>query len=450
MLPLEPGCHISRGITARTVLFALCPPWASSSRGRRGATGTAEFSHILLGCLQVVAIGVCGNLTKISYCWMLLRTAQSGAKPAFTFAGRALGSLADLATDWQDFPQMNINNDVVEAIGNTPLIKLKRASEQTGCTILGKAEFMNPGQSVKDRAALFIIEDAVRSGRLRPGGVIVEGTAGNTGIGLALVGNALGFRSVIVIPDTQSQEKKDMLRLCGAELVEVPAVPYANPNNYVKVSGRLADQLAKSEPNGAIWANQFDNVANRDGHLQTTGPEIWNQTDGKVDGFACAVGTGGTLAGVGIALKERNRSIKIALADPFGAALYSYYTTGVLKSEGSSITEGIGQGRITKNMEGAPIDIAYQIPDAEAVALIFDLLEHEGLCLGGSSGINIAGAIRLARELGPGHTIVTVLTDYGTRYQTKLFNPEFLRSKGLPVPSWLERRSTLKVPFETP
>jgi cysteine synthase A len=345
---------------------------------------------------------------------------------------------------------MQIRNGIAEAIGNTPLIKLKRASEQTGCTILGKAEFMNPGQSVKDRAALFIIEDAVRSGRLRPGGVIVEGTAGNTGIGLALVGNALGFRSVIVIPDTQSQEKKDTLRLCGAELVEVPAVPYSNPNNYVKVSGRLADQLAKSEPNGAIWANQFDNVANRDGHLQTTGPEIWDQTDGKVDGFTCAVGTGGTLAGVGIALKERNRSIKIALADPFGAALYSYYTTGALKSEGSSITEGIGQGRITKNMEGAPIDIAYQIPDAEAVALIFDLLEHEGLCLGGSSGINVAGAIRLARDLGPGHTIVTVLTDYGTRYQTKLFNPEFLRSKGLPVPSWLERRSTVKVPFETP
>jgi cysteine synthase len=345
---------------------------------------------------------------------------------------------------------MQIRNGIVEAIGNTPLIKLKRASEQTGCTILGKAEFMNPGQSVKDRAALFIIEDAVRSGRLRPGGVIVEGTAGNTGIGLALVGNALGFRSVIVIPDTQSQEKKDTLRLCGAELVEVPAVPYANPNNYVKVSGRLADQLAKSEPNGAIWANQFDNVANRDGHLQTTGPEIWNQTDGKVDGFTCAVGTGGTLAGVGIALKERNRSVKIALADPFGAALYSYYTTGVLKSEGSSITEGIGQGRITKNMEGAPIDIAYQIPDDEAVALIFDLLEHEGLCLGGSSGINVAGAIRLARDLGPGHTIVTVLTDYGTRYQTKLFNPEFLHSKGLPVPAWLERRSTLKIPFEKP
>jgi cysteine synthase len=345
---------------------------------------------------------------------------------------------------------MQIRNGIAEAIGNTPLIKLKRASEQTGCTILGKAEFMNPGQSVKDRAALFIIEDAVRSGRLRPGGVIVEGTAGNTGIGLALVGNALGFRSVIVIPDTQSQEKKDALRVCGAELVEVPAVPFSNPNNYVKLSGRLADQLAKSEPNGAIWANQFDNVANRDGHVQTTGPEIWNQTDGKVDGFTCAVGTGGTLAGVGIALKERNRSIKIALADPFGAALYSYYTTGVLKSEGSSITEGIGQGRITKNLEGAPVDFAYQIPDEEAVALVFDLLEHEGLCLGGSSGINVAGAIRLARDLGPGHTIVTVLTDYGTRYQTKLFNPEFLRGKGLPVPSWLERRSALKVPFETP
>jgi len=343
---------------------------------------------------------------------------------------------------------MEIRNGIAEAIGNTPLIKLKRASEQTGCTILGKAEFMNPGQSVKDRAALFIIEDARKSGQLRPGGVIVEGTAGNTGIGLALVGNALGFRSVIVIPDTQSQEKKDTLRLCGAELVEVPAVPYANPNNYVKVSGRLAEQLAKSEPHGAIWANQFDNVANRDGHVQTTGPEIWNQTDGRVDGFTCAVGTGGTLAGVGIALKERNKSIKIALADPLGAALYSYYTTGVLKSEGSSITEGIGQSRITMNLEGAPIDIAYLIADAEAVAIIFDLLENEGLCLGGSSGINVAGAIRLARDLGPGHTVVTILADYGTRYQTRLFNPEFLRSKGLPVPSWLERGSTLKVPFE--
>jgi cysteine synthase len=343
---------------------------------------------------------------------------------------------------------MQIRHGIVEAIGNTPLIRLERASAATGCTILGKAEFMNPGQSVKDRAALFIIEDAVQKGSLRPGGVIVEGTAGNTGIGLALVGNALGYRSVIVIPETQSEEKKDTLRLCGAELVEVPAVPYSNPNNYVKLSGRLAEQLARSEPNGAIWANQFDNVANRQGHVATTGPEIFQQTDGRVDGFVCAVGTGGTLAGVGIALKERNPKVKIALADPLGAALYSFYTTGTLKSEGSSITEGIGQGRITKNLEGAPIDLAFQIPDDEAVPLIFDLLEHEGLCLGGSSGINVAGAIRLAKELGPGHTIVTVLADYGTRYQSKLFNPEFLRSKGLPVPSWLERPSSLKIPFE--
>src|SRR6267142_5674128 len=343
---------------------------------------------------------------------------------------------------------MQIRNGIVEAIGNTPLIKLKRASEQTGCTILGKAEFMNPGQSVKDRAALFIIEDAVRNGRLRPGGVIVEGTAGNTGIGLALVGNALGFRSVIVIPDTQSQEKKDMLRLCGAELVEVPAVPYSNPNNYVKVSGRLAEQLARTETNGAIWANQFDNVANRRGHAETTGPEIWEQTDHKVDGFVCAVGTGGTLAGVAIALKARKKDVRIALADPKGAALYSYYTAGVLKSEGSSITEGIGQGRITKNLEDAPIDTAYQIPDEEAVPVIFDLLEHEGLCMGGSTGINVAGAIRLAKELGRGHTIVTVLADYGTRYQSKLFNPEFLRSKHLPVPNWLERRSSIRAPYQ--
>jgi cysteine synthase A len=343
---------------------------------------------------------------------------------------------------------MQIRNGIVEAIGNTPLIRLERASAATGCTILGKAEFMNPGQSVKDRAALFIIEDAVKRGALRPGGVIVEGTAGNTGIGLALVGNALGYRSVIVIPDTQSQEKKDTLRLCGAELVEVPAVPYSNPNNYVKVSGRLAEQLARTEKNGAIWANQFDNVANREGHIATTGPEIFQQTDGKVDGFACAVGTGGTLAGVGIALKQRNPKVKIALADPCGAALYSYYTTGSLKAEGSSITEGIGQGRITKNLEGAPVDVAYQIPDEEAVPIIFDLLEHEGLCLGGSSGINVAGAIRLARELGPGHTIVTVLADYGTRYQSKLFNPEFLRSKRLPVPDWMERRPSIKIPFE--
>jgi cysteine synthase len=345
---------------------------------------------------------------------------------------------------------MQIHDGIAEAIGNTPLIKLGRASERTGCTILGKAEFMNPGQSVKDRAALFIIADAVKSGRLRRGGVIVEGTAGNTGIGLALVGNALGFRTVIVIPDTQSQEKKDMLRLCGAELVEVPAVPYANPNNYVKISGRLAEEIAKTEPNGAVWANQFDNVANRNGHIATTGPEIWQQTDGRIDGFVSSVGTGGTLAGVAIALKERNKAVTIALADPVGAALYSYYTTGVLKSEGTSITEGIGQGRITKNLEGAPVDIAFQIPDEEAVAIIFDLLEQEGLCLGGSTGINVAGAIRLARELGPGHTIVTVLCDYGTRYQTRLFNPEFLRSKNLPVPAWLERKSSLTVPFVTP
>jgi cysteine synthase A len=343
---------------------------------------------------------------------------------------------------------MRFDDGIVAAIGNTPLIALKRASEETGCLILGKAEFMNPGQSVKDRAALFIIEDAIGKGALRPGGIIVEGTAGNTGIGLALVGNAMGFRSVIVIPDTQSQEKKDMLRLCGAELVEVPAVPYSNPNNYVKVSGRLAAQLAESDPNGAIWANQFDNVANRNGHVRTTGPEIWQQTDGKIDGFVCAVGTGGTLAGVAIALKERNSAVKIGLADPKGAALYSYYTNGVLKSEGSSITEGIGQGRITKNLEGAPIDLAYQIPDEEAVPIIFDLLQREGLCLGGSSGINVAGAIRLARELGPGHIIVTVLCDYGTRYQSKLFNPDFLRSKGLPVPPWLERRSTFDIPLE--
>jgi len=343
---------------------------------------------------------------------------------------------------------MQIRHGIVEAIGNTPLIKLLRASAATGCNILGKAEFMNPGQSVKDRAALFIIEDAVKRGVLRPGGVIVEGTAGNTGIGLALVGNALGYRSVIVIPETQSQEKKDTLRLCGAELVEVPAVPYSNPNNYVKLSGRVAEQLAKTEKNGAIWANQFDNVANRQGHIVTTGPEIFEQTDGRIDGFTCAVGTGGTLAGVGIALKERNPNVKIALADPLGAALYNFYTHGTLKAEGSSITEGIGQGRITKNLEGAPIDLAFQIPDTEAVPLIFDLLKHEGLCLGGSSAINVAGAIRLAKELGPGHTIVTILADYGTRYQSKLFNPEFLRSKGLPVPEWLEHRPNFKIPFE--
>ncbi|MFG1352062.1 cysteine synthase A [Xanthobacter autotrophicus] len=333
-----------------------------------------------------------------------------------------------------------IRNGLVDSIGNTPLIRLKRASEETGCEILGKAEFLNPGQSVKDRAALGIIKDAVARGALKPGGVIVEGTAGNTGIGLALVAAPLGFRTVIVIPETQSQEKKDMLKLAGATLVEVPAVAYANPNNYVKVSGRLAEALARTEPNGAVWANQFDNVANRQAHLETTGPEIWEQTGGKVDGFICAVGTGGTLAGIAMALKARNPAIRIGLADPMGAALYSYYTTGELKSEGSSITEGIGQGRITANLVDAPIDTAFQIPDEEALPVVFDLLEHEGLCLGGSSGVNVAGAIRLAKEMGPGHTIVTILCDYGTRYQSKLFNPEFLRSKNLPVPEWLERK----------
>ena len=334
---------------------------------------------------------------------------------------------------------MRIRSGLVDAIGRTPLIRLVKASEATGCEILGKAEFMNPGQSVKDRAALWIIEDAVKRAALKPGGVIVEGTAGNTGIGLALVANALGYRTVIVIPETQSEEKKAMLRLAGAELVEVPAVPYKDPNNYVKISGRLAEELAKTEPAGAIWANQFDNVANRQAHIDSTGPEIWDDLDGKVDGFVSAVGTGGTLAGVAMALKERNPKVKIALADPPGAALYSFYTTGELKAEGSSITEGIGQGRITANLEGLTVDHAYQIPDAESVQVVFDLLEHEGLCLGGSSGVNVAGAIRLARDLGPGHTIVTILCDYGTRYQSKLFDPAFLRSKDLPVPGWLER-----------
>lgn len=332
---------------------------------------------------------------------------------------------------------MDIRQGLIDSIGNTPLIRLRRASEETGCTILGKAEFLNPGQSVKDRAALFIIQDALKRGTLKPGGVIVEGTAGNTGIGLALVGNALGFRSVIVIPDTQSQEKKDMLRLCGAELIEVPAVPYKDPNNYVRYSGRLAEELNAKEPNGAIWANQFDNVANRQAHIETTGPEIWAQTDGKVDGFICAVGTGGTLAGTGMALKARNKNVQIGIADPMGAALYNFYKHGELKAEGTSITEGIGQGRITANLEDAPIDQAFQIPDEEALPIVFNLLKEEGLCLGGSSGINVAGAIRLARELGPGHTIVTVLCDYGTRYQSKLFNPAFLREKGLPAPDWL-------------
>ncbi len=334
---------------------------------------------------------------------------------------------------------MTIKDGLIPSIGKTPLIRLRRASELTGCDILGKAEFMNPGQSVKDRAALGIVQDAVDSGRLRPGGVIVEGTAGNTGIGLALVANALGFRTVIVIPETQSQEKKDTLRLFGADVIEVPAVPYKDPNNYVKMSGRLAEKIDRENPNGAIWANQFDNVANRRAHYTTTGPEIWEETGGKVDAFVSAVGTGGTLAGVSMALKERNSRIVTALADPMGAALYNFYKHGELKAEGSSITEGIGQGRITANLEGAPIDHAFQIPDSEAIPIVFDLLEHEGLCLGGSAGVNVAGAIRLARELGPGHTIVTILCDYGTRYQSKLFNPEFLTSNNLPVPNWLTR-----------
>ncbi|MBB4142332.1 cysteine synthase A [Rhizobium rhizoryzae] len=343
---------------------------------------------------------------------------------------------------------MTVHPSVLSVIGNTPLIRLKGVSDATGCEILGKAEFLNPGQSVKDRAALFIIRDAEKKGLLRPGGVIVEGTAGNTGIGLTVVAKALGYRTVIVIPETQSQEKKDALKLLGAELVEVPAVPYKNPNNYVKVSGRLAAELAKTEPNGAIWANQFDNVANREAHIATTAQEIWQQTDGKVDGFICAVGSGGTLAGTGIGLKEKNASIKIGLADPDGAALYKFYTEGELKSEGSSITEGIGQGRITANLEGFRPDFSYQISDAEALPYVFDLVEQEGLCLGGSSGINIAGAVRLAKELGPGHTIVTILCDYGNRYQSKLFNPDFLRSKGLPIPQWLVQKREINVPFE--
>ena len=332
---------------------------------------------------------------------------------------------------------MTIRSDFTDAIGNTPLIRLNAASEATGCEILGKAEFMNPGGSVKDRAALYIVRDAEQKGLLKPGGTIVEGTAGNTGIGLTLVGNALGYRSVIIIPDTQAQEKKDTLRLCGAELIEVPAVPYKNQNNYVHVSERKAQELAISEPNGAIWANQFDNVANRRAHEDGTAQEIWAQTNGKIDGFVCAVGTGGTLAGVGLGLKAKKSDVVIALADPMGAALYSYYTTGEFKSEGGSITEGIGQGRITANLEGAPIDEAFQISDETALPIIFDLLKNEGLCLGGSSGINVAGAIELAKKMGPGHTIVTILADFGTRYQSKLFNPEFLKSKDLPYPRWL-------------
>ncbi|MCA9550440.1 MAG: cysteine synthase A [Myxococcales bacterium] len=334
---------------------------------------------------------------------------------------------------------MHFHGNIIDAIGNTPLIKLRRASEATGCTILGKCEFLNPGQSVKDRAALYIIRDAEAKGTLRPGGTIVEGTAGNTGIGLAMVGSALGYKTVIVIPKSQTQEKKDALRLAGAELIEVPAVPYRDDNNYVKYSGRLAAKLNETEPNGAVWANQFDNVANRTAHFETTGPEIWRQTEGKVDAFICAVGSGGTLAGTGMYLKSQNPNVVVGLADPHGAALYSYYTTGELKSEGGSITEGIGQGRITANMEGATVDEAFRISDAEALEQIFDLAEHEGMVLGGSAGINVAGAIALARKMGPGHTLVTMLCDYGSRYQSKLFNPEFLRSKGLPVPAWMDR-----------
>jgi len=333
---------------------------------------------------------------------------------------------------------MDVRDGFIEAVGNTPMIKLQQASEETGCTILGKAEFLNPAGSVKDRAALAIVRDAEANGTLKPGGVIVEGTAGNTGIGLAHVANALGYRTVIVIPETQTQEKKDALRQAGAELIEVPAAPYKDPNNYVRYSGRLAEELAEKEEAGAIWANQFDNVANRQGHFETTGPEIWDQTDGKVDGFICAVGTGGTLAGTGMYLKSQNADIRIGLADPMRAALYEYYTNGELKSSGTSITEGIGQGRITANLEGAPIDIAFQIPDEEALPVMYGLLRDEGLSLGTSSGVNVAGAIRLAKELGPGHTIVTILCDGAHRYASKIFNVAFLKQKGLPFPEWLD------------
>ena len=350
---------------------------------------------------------------------------------------RPVGRLVSLTHKTDLEGHMDIRDGFIDTIGNTPLVRLAGASEATGCEILGKAEFLNPGSSVKDRAAKYIILDAEERGVLEPGGLIVEGTAGNTGIGLALAGNARGYRTVIVIPETQSQEKKDMLRLCGAELKEVPAVPYRDPNNYVHVAARLAEELKSSEPKGVLYANQWDNTANRRAHHEGTGPEIWQQTDGKVDGFICAVGTGGTLAGVAMALRERNTDIVIGLADPMGAALYSYFTTGELKSEGSSITEGIGQGRITGNLEGLQVDEPFQILDEDVVSTCFRLLKEEGLCLGGSSGINVAGAMRLAEKMGPGHTIVTVLCDFGTRYQSKLFNPAFLREKGLPVPAWL-------------
>ena len=332
---------------------------------------------------------------------------------------------------------MTVHDGIIPLVGNTPLIRLKGPSEKTGCTILGKAEFLNPGQSVKDRAALWIIRDAERRGALKPGGVIVEGTAGNTGIGLCTVGNALGYRCVIVMPETQSQEKKDALKALGAELHLTPAAPYRDPRNYIRTSERMAEEIAKQEPNGAIWANQFDNVANRQAHIDGTGPEIWAQTEGKVDAFVSAIGTGGTLAGTGMALKERNRDVTIAMADPFGSAMYSWFQTGELKSEGSSISEGIGQGRVTKNLEDAPIDTAFQVSDVEMLEVIYDLDQHEGLCLGGSTGINVAGAMKLARQMGPGHTIVTVLCDNGSRYQSKIFNPAFLRERNLPVPPWL-------------
>ncbi|MBX9618706.1 MAG: cysteine synthase A [Hyphomicrobiales bacterium] len=342
---------------------------------------------------------------------------------------------------------MTIHKGIVDAIGNTPLIHLKKASEATGCTILGKAEFLNPGQSVKDRAAKWMIADALRRGTVRPGGVVVEGTAGNTGIGLALAGNALGLRTLIVIPDTQSDEKKQTLRWCGAELIEVPAAPYANPNNYIKVSARLANELAKTEPHGAVWANQFDNVVNRQAHIDSTGPEIWEQTNGRIDGFICAVGSGGTLAGTAAALRERKPDIKIGLADPYGAALYSYFTTGILKAEGSSMTEGIGQGRITANLEGLKVDLPFRISDGEALTVLFDLLTEEGLMLGPSSGVNVAGAMAMARALGPGHTIVTILCDYGSRYASRIYNADFLRSRDLPVPDFLMAKPKRSAPL---
>lgn len=342
---------------------------------------------------------------------------------------------------------MSTSENILNLIGNTPLVKLQKASEETGCTILGKAEFLNPGQSVKDRAALSMIRSAEKSGKLQPGGTIVEGTAGNTGIGIAMIARVLGYRALIVIPQTQSQEKKDALRLMGAELVEVPAAPYKNPNNYVHISNRIAEQLAKTDPNGAIWAQQFDNVANRQAHIDTTGPEIWRDLDGKLDGFICACGSGGTLAGTSMALKERGANIKSGIVDPDGAALFNYYTEGELKSSGGSISEGIGQGRITANLEGYTPDMAYNVSDKEALPIIYDLAQHEGLCMGLSTGINIAGAIRMAKEMGPGHTIVTILCDYGNRYQSKLYNPEFLRSKELPVPQWLEQKVDIDIPF---